>query len=157
MHNKFLFLGKTITLRKRIIFYKWGLYFFIFLWFSNVSWTTDMKPYGHWKDVCYIFYAHWFFPILFHLTIGSSLTLIQNELWVPKYCHAHSKVFFLMFRVSKKCHQDFCLLHTYYTCYTSFFWVKSGSHVVCFHPRCLCNQCGSMKMFSGIVDAMTSH
>jgi hypothetical protein len=31
-----------------------------------------------------------------------------------------------MFKVSKKCHQNFDLLHTYYTCYTSFFWVKSG-------------------------------
>jgi len=30
-----------------------------------------------------------------------------------------------MFKVSKKCHQDFCLLDTYYICYTSFFWVKS--------------------------------
>jgi hypothetical protein len=69
-----------------------------------------------------------------HLTIGSSLTLIQNELWVPKCCHANSKVFFLMFKVSKKCYQDFNLLHTYYTYYTSLFWVKSGSPVVCFHP-----------------------
>jgi hypothetical protein len=61
-----------------------------------------------------------------HLTIVSSLTLIQNELWVPKCCHAHSKVLFFMFRVSKKCHQDFSLLHTYYTCYTSLAWVNSG-------------------------------
>jgi hypothetical protein len=30
-----------------------------------------------------------------------------------------------MFRVSKKCYQDFRLLHAYYTCYTSYFWVKS--------------------------------
>jgi hypothetical protein len=30
-----------------------------------------------------------------------------------------------MFKVSKKYHQDFCLLHTYYTCYTSLFWVKN--------------------------------
>jgi hypothetical protein len=45
-----------------------------------------------------------------------------------------SIVLFLMFRVSKKCHKDFSLLHTYYTCYTSLFWVKSGSSVMCFHP-----------------------
>jgi hypothetical protein len=61
-----------------------------------------------------------------HLTIGSIFTLIQNELWIPKYSHVHSKVLFLMFRVFKRCHQDFNLLHTYHTCYTSFFWVKSG-------------------------------
>jgi hypothetical protein len=62
----------------------------------------------------------------FHLTIGSSLILIQNELWVSKCYHAHSKTIFHMFRVSKKCHQDSSLLHTHYTCYTSFFCVKSG-------------------------------
>jgi hypothetical protein len=31
-----------------------------------------------------------------HLTIGSSLTLIQNKLWVPKCCLAHFKVFFFL-------------------------------------------------------------
>jgi len=61
-----------------------------------------------------------------HLTIGSSLNLIQNELWVPKCCHAHSNLFLLMFRVFKKCYWDLGLLHTYHTCYTSLFWVKSG-------------------------------
>jgi hypothetical protein len=38
----------------------------------------------------------------------------------------HILEFFFMFRVSKKCYQDFNLLHTYYTCYTQLFWVKSG-------------------------------
>jgi len=61
-----------------------------------------------------------------HLTIRSSLNLIQYELWVLKCCHAHFFLKILMFRVSKKCHQDFNLLHTYYTYNTSFFWVKSG-------------------------------
>jgi hypothetical protein len=72
-----------------------------------------------------------------HLTIGSSLTLIQNELWVLKFCHAHFKVVFSMFKVFKKCHQNFSLLHTYYTCYITLFGVKSGesgSPIVCFHP-----------------------
>jgi len=96
-----------------------------------------------------------------HLMIGSNLTLIQNGLQVPKCCHAHSKVFFLMFRVSKKCHQDFNILHTYYTCYISNFWVKSGKKwftYIVFSPWwCLCNQCGNMRMFFGIVNAMTSH
>ncbi len=71
----------------------------------------------------------------FHPTIGSNLTLIHNELWILKCCHPHSKVFFLMFGVSKKCHQNFNLLHTYYTCYTSLFKVKNGSFVVCFSPK----------------------
>jgi len=73
-----------------------------------------------------------------HSTIGSSLILIHNELWTPKCCHAHSKVLFLMFRVSKKCHQNFNLLLTYCSCHTSFFWVKSGEKwLICsvFSPK----------------------
>jgi hypothetical protein len=31
-----------------------------------------------------------------------------------------------MFRVSKRCHQDFSLLHTYHIFYITYFWVKSG-------------------------------
>jgi len=31
-----------------------------------------------------------------------------------------------MFRIFKRCHQDFNLLHTYHICYASLFWVKSG-------------------------------
>jgi hypothetical protein len=85
-----------------------------------------MRPYGCWKNVCYILYAHRFLSNSLHLTIGSSLTLIQNELWVPKCFHVHFKVFSLMFKVSKICHQDLCLLHTYYRCYTSLFWEKNG-------------------------------
>jgi hypothetical protein len=65
-------------------------------------------------------------PNFFHLTIGSSLTLIQNEFEVPKCCHAHFKgFFFLMFKVLKNYHLDFNLQHTYYICYTSFFSMKS--------------------------------
>jgi hypothetical protein len=37
----------------------------------------------------------------FHLTIGSNLTLIQNEFWVPKSCHAHFILFFLCFGFPK--------------------------------------------------------
>jgi len=79
------------------------------------------------------------YSIFFHLTIGSSLILIQNELWVSKCCHAHLIFFFLMFKVFKKCHQDFNLLHVYHSFYTSLFWVKSGEkwliHNVCFHSN----------------------
>jgi hypothetical protein len=36
------------------------------------------------------------------------------------------KFFFFMFRIPKRWHQDFDLLHTYHTCYTCItFWVKS--------------------------------
>jgi hypothetical protein len=43
-----------------------------------------------------------------------------------------------MFKVSKNYHQDFSLLHTYYICYTSFFGVKNGSPIMCFHPFVEC-------------------
>jgi hypothetical protein len=47
-----------------------------------------------------------------------------------------------MFKVSKKCHQDFSLLHTYYNCYTSLFWVKSGGKWLTYsmlHPFVSCD------------------
>jgi len=85
-----------------------------------------MRPYGCWENVCCILYAHWYLSNPFHLTIEWNLTLIQNELWVPNGCHAHFKVFFLIFRISKRCHHDFNLTHTYCNCYTSFLGVKSS-------------------------------
>ncbi len=110
--------------------------FFIFLWFGKVSWTTNMRLYGHWKNVCYTFYAQWFNLFFFHLTIGSSLTLIQNELWVPNCCHAHLEVFFLCLGFSK----DVIKILAYYMpiiffIHHFFGWkvVKNGSLVVCFH------------------------
>jgi hypothetical protein len=47
------------------------------------------------------------------------------------------KFFFFIFKVSKKCHQDFSLLDTYHI----FWWkkVKSGSPIVCFHPHTWCD------------------
>ncbi len=68
----------------------------------------------------------------FHLTIGSTLILTQNELWIPKCC-ANSKVFFIVFRLVKGCHQDFSLL-CIIILVTSPFLNKSGSLLVCFHP-----------------------
>jgi hypothetical protein len=125
MHNKLLFLGKS-QMGKKKRFYRWALYyFFIFLWFGNVSCTRNMKFYGLWKYVRYVI-THIDFIQFSSSNDWSSLTLIQNELWVPKCCHPHSKIIFLMLRIFKKCHQNFNLLQTYYTCYTSLFWVKSG-------------------------------
>jgi hypothetical protein len=66
--------------------------------------------------------------------IGSSLTLIQNVI-------IHILIFFLMFRVSKRCHQDFNLLHIYHISYISYFCVKSGEKwftCMCLHPHTRC-------------------
>ncbi len=59
------FKEKTITISKKRRFYRWALhYFFKFFLFGNVSWIINMRPYGRWKIVSYIFYVHWFYPIL---------------------------------------------------------------------------------------------
>jgi hypothetical protein len=77
-----------------------------------------------------------------HLTIGSSSILIQNELWVPISCHAHSKVFFLMFKVSKKCHQSFNLLVyctlVIFVIHHFFGWKVAHPPIMCFHPFVEC-------------------
>jgi hypothetical protein len=39
-------------------FYNWALhYFFSFHLFCNISWITNMKPYGYCKNVSYILYV----------------------------------------------------------------------------------------------------
>jgi hypothetical protein len=63
--------------------------------------------------------------------------LIQNELWVPKCCHAHSNFFFLCLGFPK----NVIKISVYYTpiifvIHHFFGWkmVKNDSLVVCFHP-----------------------
>jgi len=98
----------------------------IFVHFKYIAIYLNLNYFILKENACCILYAHWYLSNPFHLTIESNLTFIQNELWVPNGCHAHSKVLFLMFRISKRCHQDFSLMHTYHTCYTSCFGVKSS-------------------------------
>jgi hypothetical protein len=59
-----------------------------------------------------------------HLTIGSWLILIQSEFWVLNVV-MQINFFLLMFKIARKYHQNFSLLHTYNTCYTLFFWWKA--------------------------------
>ncbi len=47
-----------------------------------------------------------------HLTIGSKLVLPQSEFCILKCCHVNFKVFFLIYRIAKGCHQNFSLLCT---------------------------------------------
>jgi len=109
--------------------------FFHFFWFGNVLWITNMRPYGHW-NMYIIYFMHIDLSKSFHLTIGSSLILIQNELWIPIVMHI-LKFFVLCLGFPKK----FIKISVYYTpiilvIHHFFGWkvVKSGSHVVCFHP-----------------------
>jgi hypothetical protein len=56
---------KTIAIWNMRKFYKSSLhYFFTLHFFCNVSWTTNMKPHDHQKIISYIFFVHWFDPIL---------------------------------------------------------------------------------------------
>jgi len=80
----------------------------------------------------------------FNLNIGSNLTLIQNELWVPKCCYAHFKVFLLSLVLSK----DAIKISAYYipiilVIHHFFGWkvMKSGSPRMCFHHFPTMNYC----------------
>jgi hypothetical protein len=42
-----------------------------------------------------------------------------------------------MFRIAEACNQDFCLLCIMIFVIHHLFWVKSGSCLVCFHPRAM--------------------
>jgi hypothetical protein len=104
--------------------------FFYFLLFSNVSWIINMKPYGRWKNYkLYILCTLILFNLL-HVTVGSKLISTKNELWIQKCCCANSKVFLLIFRTTKRCHQDFNLLPIIIIVIHHFFWTKVA------HPQC---------------------
>jgi len=73
----------------------------------------------------------------FHLSIGSHLTKwFKMSFELQNFVMRILKFYFLMFRILKRCHQDFSLAQTYHACYTFFGWkvVKNVSHVVWFHP-----------------------
>jgi len=53
----YVFKEKTNTKWKRMRFYSWALpFFFRFLFFSNVLWSTNMKLYGRKKIAHYVVY-----------------------------------------------------------------------------------------------------
>ncbi len=140
MHNKLLVLEKTITLRKRRKLYRWQLYFFSFflglvMCHKSQTWSLMIV-----EKMYVVYFMHIDLSNSLHLTIRSSLILIQNKLWVPKYCHTHFYIFIFIFRVSQKCHQDFNLLHAYYTYYISLFCVKSNEKwfTLCSWPPSAC-------------------
>jgi hypothetical protein len=65
LNNTYHKVWKFTTVSKKRRFYRWELNYYInFLFLGNVSWITNMKPYGHWKIVNYILYVHWFYSIL---------------------------------------------------------------------------------------------
>jgi hypothetical protein len=71
-----------------------------------------------------------------HLTIGSNLILIQNELWVSKCYHTFLKKFLLRLRFPKNAIKiSAYYISIIFLIYHTLGWkvVKNGSHVVCFH------------------------
>jgi hypothetical protein len=133
--NKVMYLKKTDIKWKRKRFYSWALhYFFKFLLFNNVLWTTNMRPYG-WIKNCTLYMLRsliLFNP--FHLTVGSKLILTENEIWVSEYC-AHSRVFWLCIGLSNDAIK-FSFIAYYDTSYTSLFLVKRLTHSV-LSPFCV--------------------
>jgi hypothetical protein len=63
---------------EEILWMSFALYF-NFLLFGNVSWITNMRPYGCQKNISYILCTLILFHPL-HLIVGSKLILTQNEL-----------------------------------------------------------------------------
>jgi hypothetical protein len=80
-----------------------------------------MRLYGHQKNVSYRYIlCTLILSNPFHLIIGSRLILIQNELRIPKCCHANSKFFSYVYN-SHKMSLKFQLIVYHDTCYTSLF------------------------------------
>jgi hypothetical protein len=80
------FKEKTTTISKKR-FHKWALYYFFnFLLFGNVSWTTNMKPSGHWKIGSYILYVHQFIQFS-SSNYWIKINFDSKWLWVLKCCH----------------------------------------------------------------------
>jgi hypothetical protein len=127
------FWEKTIALRKMRRLYRWTLYFFSF--FFGLVMCHESQTWGLMaiEKMYVIYFMHIDFIQFFSSNYWIKLNFDPNDIWFPKCCHSHSNCFFHMFRISKRCHQDFSLLHTYHTCYISFFWVKSGPSIVWFH------------------------
>jgi hypothetical protein len=131
----------------------WSLhYFFNFCLFGNVSWTINMKHFGHWKNVSYIFYVHYFYPI------SSSNHWIKNNFdvkWTLSFKMLSCKILslFIMFQIVKGCHQDLSLLHTMYSLYITFFG-ESDSPSMCFHPFFLYAQ---YKLITWLINFIIFH
>ncbi len=91
-------------LRKKPILYQRGgnfinghcIFFSLFL-FGNVSWIPKWGLMAI-EKMLHISYTL-ILSNLLHLTVGSKLILIQNELWVPKCRHANFLILFLFFCV----------------------------------------------------------
>jgi hypothetical protein len=101
--HKYIYLGKNHYHIKKEILWMGIAFFFNLCLFVNVSWSTNMKPYGHWKIVSYIFYIQYY--------IQSS----SSNYWIKMNFEFQNVVikFFkclLMFTIIKGCHQDFSLL-----------------------------------------------
>jgi hypothetical protein len=144
-----LFSNKCVIIsffRKKPILYQRGgnfidghcIFFSLFL-FGNVSWIPKWGLMAI-EKMLHISYTL-ILSNLLHLTIGSKLVLIQNELWVPKCRHANFLIlflFFFVFKIAKGCHQNFSLLCTTIFVIHHFFWWKLV-HPLCvftFHQYC---------------------
>ncbi len=137
MHNKLFFGGKTITLRKMRRFHRWHLIIFSFFFglvmcYEPQTWGPCLVKKCMLYTLCTLILSN---PL--HLTIGSNLTeWFKMSFEFQNFVMHIFKFFFLIFRILKRCYQDFNLTRTYHACHTFFGWkvVKNGSPIVWFHP-----------------------
>ncbi len=131
MHNIYIFWGRNHYHMKKEEIYKWVLHYFFQKFqkfqFGNVSWCTNMRPYGCRKNVDYIFYVHCFLSHPLHLTIKSKWTL--NSKMLP--CNFLKT--FIVFKIVKRCHQDFNLYCTMILVIHYLFWWKCFNLILFWH------------------------
>jgi hypothetical protein len=85
--------------------------FFNFLFFGNVSWTTNMRPYDNWKII--IIYCM-YIDFIQSFSSNHWININFDSKWTSnsKMLSCIFKIFLLVFRIIKKYHQDFSLLCT---------------------------------------------
>jgi hypothetical protein len=103
-------------------------YYYYYYLFGNVSWIINMKAYNHWKNVNYIFYVHQDF-----------IQSFSSSHWIKMNFEFQNVVmqifkFFVFVYDNQRMSSKFQLIVYHDICYTSFFWVKSGSPLMSFHP-----------------------
>jgi hypothetical protein len=79
MHNKLLFLGKDHYLEKGRRFYSWASYYFFIIFGLVICYEPQKWSFMAIEKMHVIYFMHIGLSKHLHLTIGSNLTLIQNE------------------------------------------------------------------------------
>jgi hypothetical protein len=109
--------------------------FFQFFLFGNVSWTTNMRLYGRWKVINYIYYMYINFILFFSYNHWMKINFDSKWTLSSKMLSCKFLSFLFVFMIVEDYHQNFNLLHTIILVIHYFFLVNSGSPLVCSQTR----------------------